>query len=392
MKKIIIFMCIFLCMYNIVLGVEENNLSGDNILLIEEKIKSEEQNQITPITPETYVFKTLKGEIVEAGEPYDDGINQKCQDVKVYIDDKGHKATVLITYKMSYYTDTINYAKPLKVGDKVYVYTTFENGRMIGNEIAYRNNTSYLIIMMIIFIFAVILIGGVKGIKSIVSLLITILLIFKVLVPGIMSGQNPLLLTVILSIITIIISFIIISGFNRKSFSAMVGTASGIIVSGIFAIVFGNLTSLSGMCEETGLLAGLSDVAKNFDFRGILFSGIIIGALGACMDVGMSIASALHELKTEKTDITVKGLMKSGMNIGKDMIGTMTNTLILAYTGGALMTILIFSIGNLDLAEMLNKEIILEEILRAIAGSIGLIFTIPLTTFISSILIGKKEV
>ena len=109
------------------------------------------------------------------------------------------------------------------------------------------------------------------------------------------------------------------------------------------------------------------------------------------MDVGMSIASALHELKTEKEDITIRGLMKSGMNIGKDMIGTMTNTLILAYTGGALITILIFAVGDLDLYEMLNKEILIEEILRAIAGSIGLICTIPLTTLASSLLIGNMK-
>ena len=103
-----------------------------------------------------------------------------------------------------------------------------------------------------------------------------------------MAGKNPLLLTSMLSIITVIISFIIISGFNRKSFAAMIGTASGILVSGIFAIIFGNLMNLTGMCEETGLLAGLSDAAKNFDFRGILFSGIIIGALRSmhgCWDV-----------------------------------------------------------------------------------------------------------
>ena len=109
------------------------------------------------------------------------------------------------------------------------------------------------------------------------------------------------------------------------------------------------------------------------------------------MDVGMSIASALQELKSEKPEITIKGLIKSGMNIGKDMIGTMTNTLILAYTGGALVTILIFAVGNLGIYEVLNKEIITEEILRAIAGSIGLICTIPLTTLASGVLIGNER-
>lgn len=346
------------------------------------------------ITADTFVFKTLKGEVIEAGEPYDsnDGMSNRCQDLKVYINDKGHRATALITYKMAFYESTTNFAKPFSVGDKVYVYTTFEDGRMIGTEIAYRDNSIYLIIMLILFIVSVILIGGVKGIKSLIGLILTIVAIFYVLVPGIMAGKSPILITVLMSIVIIFITFIIISGFNRKSYAAMIGTTSGIIVSGLFAIIFGNLMNLSGMSEESGLLAGLSDVAKGFDFRGILFSGIIIGALGACMDVGMSIASALFELKSEKPDITVRGLIKSGMNIGKDMIGTMTNTLILAYTGGALITILIFAVGDLDIYEVLNKEIIIEEILRAIAGSMGLICTIPLTTLVSGVLIGNANV
>ena len=235
------------------------------------------------------------------------------------------------------------------------------------------------------------LIGGTKGIKSLISLIVTIIGIFYVLVPGIMNGKNPLTITVLISMASIIVTFLIIAGFNRKSYAAMLGTIGGVVVSGVFALIFGNLMNMTGMCEETGLLAGLSDAAKTFDFRGILFSGIIIGALGACMDVGMSIASALQELKSEKPEITIKGLIKSGMNIGKDMIGTMTNTLILAYTGGALVTILIFAVGNLDIYEVLNKEIITEEILRAIAGSIGLICTIPLTTLASGVLIGNER-
>ena len=101
----------------------------------------------------------------------------------VYIDDKGHKATALITYKMSFYEDTINYSKPLKKGEKIYVYTTFEEGKIIGTEVAYRDNTNNLIIILILFILTVILIGGVKGIKSLVGLIVTIALIFYVLVP-----------------------------------------------------------------------------------------------------------------------------------------------------------------------------------------------------------------
>ena len=280
MKKFIIFMCIFLCMFNFVFAsdISANEISNfEDEEMINEEISGETQH----ITADTFVFKTLKGEVIEVGEPYDTntGMSERCQDIKVYINDKGHKATALITYKMSFYEGVTNYAKPFSVGDKVYVYTTFEDGRMIGTEIAYRNNSTYLIVMLILFIVSVILIGGVKGIKSLISLIITIVAIFYILVSGIMAGKSPLFITVLIAIAVIFITFIIISGFNKKTYAAMIGTASGILVSGLFAIIFGNLMSLTGMCEESGLLAGLSDVAKGFDFRGILFSGIIIGAL-----------------------------------------------------------------------------------------------------------------
>ena len=193
-----------------------------------------------------------------------------------------------------------------------------------------------------------------------------------------------------ISIITIIVTFLIIGGIKKKSIAAMLGTAGGILVSGIIAVVFGGLFVLSGMCEETGMITVLSETARGFDFRGILFSGIIIGALGACMDVGMSLASALSELKEENSNISTKRMIEAGMNIGRDMIGTMTNTLILAYTGGAILTILLQVLGGLDIEKIINQEIISEEILRSIAGSIGLILTIPITAVVSGLLMGRK--
>ena len=121
------------------------------------------------------------------------------------------------------------------------------------------------------------------------------------------------------------------------------------------------------------------------------FGGIIIGALGACMDVSMSIASALNELKEESPNITIGKMIKAGMNIGRDMMGTMTNTLILAYTGGSLILIMIFMSVNLQLYEIVNQEMMLEELLRSIAGSFGLVATIPFTTVVTSLLMGRRK-
>lgn len=148
--------------------------------------------------------------------------------------------------------------------------------------------------------------------------------------------------------------------------------------------------SLSGVTEEARLLTGMIDTST-LNFRYLLISGIIIGALGACMDVSMSISSALFELKEESPNITVGKMIKAGLNIGKDMMGTMTNTLILAYTGGAMILIMIFMCANLTFYEVMNQEMIIEEVLRAIAGSFGLVITIPITTVIASVLMGNKK-
>ena len=207
-----------------------------------------------------------------------------------------------------------------------------------------------------------------------------------------MKGTNPLFISTIISIIITVISLVIIAGFNKKALAAMIGTSCGIIIAGLFAIIFGNLMQLSGVCEDARLLVSVMD-ASVIDFKGILFAGIIIGALGACMDVSMSIASALYELKRESPDITLVKMIKAGMNIGRDMMGTMTNTLILAYTGGAIITIMIFMGADLAFYEIINQEMMIEEVLRAIAGSFGLVATIPFTTVVTSLLLcnGKKE-
>ncbi len=389
LKRIFLLTWLLVSLCSVVFAIEET---------LEEMIESGEsvvsgEEQVEETKAPSFRFETLKAKVIEAGNPYDseDEMQGKYQDLRIFINDHDIKTTYNTTASLTYYIDTTNYAKPYKVGDKVFVYTTFQDNQLVSAEVVYRNSTSYIILLFFIFVLTVVLIGGVKGIKSIIGLFITVLLIFEVMIPGIIKGKNPLMLTIVISILTIILTFLIIGGFKKKSYAAMIGTCGGIIVSGILALVFGNLFSLSGMCEETGTITVLAGVAKGFDFRGILFSGIIIGALGACMDVGMSLSSALFELKDENPEITTPRLIKAGMNIGRDMIGTMTNTLILAYVGGAVLTILLQVLGGLSIEKIINQEIISEEILRSIAGSIGLVLTIPITAISSGLMMGKKQ-
>lgn len=236
---------------------------------------------------------------------------------------------------------------------------------------------------------SIILIGGKQGVKAIIGLLVTILAVYFILIKGIYAGYNAVWMTIFTSAIIIILTFIIIGGFSKKILTAALGTLGGVISSGIMATIFSNMAKLSGACEDAIQLS-MNMTTVNFDFRDLIFAGIVIAALGACMDVGMSIASSLDEIKNKTKDISWQELFKSGMNIGKDVIGTMTNTLILAYVGGALTLILLFMACNIGMGEILNKETIAEEVISALAGSMGVVFTVPITAIVYAILNRKK--
>lgn len=344
----------------------------------------------------SYENVMMKAKVIEAGEKYDydDGYSvMPTQDIKVKVLDDRMKDEVLdIKYSLSYYnTDDGMTADLLNVGDKVYVYANFEDGVMVGDAyIGYVDKQDTIWLLVILYSALIIVIGGMKGVKALVSLIITILAFFIFTIPQIFAGANAMLVTILTSIVVTIITLILISGFNKKTVAAIIGTTAGIIVAGVLAVVFGTQMKLSGIDEESYMLT-TADVNTVFDFKGIMFSGIIIGALGACMDVGMSLSSAMYELKKESPDISRARLFKAGMNIGKDMMGTMTNTLILAYVGSSTCCILLFMGFNFKMFEILNQEKIAEEILRSIAGSMGLVCTLPLTALVSSILFGSRS-
>ena len=178
---------------------------------------------------------------------------------------------------------------------------------------------------------------------------------------------------------------------NKKILTAALGTLGGVVSAGLMALIFNNLAKMTGASEDAiQLTVNIANI--NFQFRDLLFSGIVIAALGACMDVGMSIASSLDEIKMKNPEITWQELFKSGMNIGRDVIGTMTNTLILAYVGGSLTLILLFMACNMNIFEILNKETIAEQIISAIAGSMGVVYTVPITSIVYAVLNKDKTV
>ncbi|MGM0379789.1 MAG: YibE/F family protein [Bacillota bacterium] len=286
-----------------------------------------------------------------------------------------------------------NLAFQVKVepNDKIIVQIE-DNAEKLNVYISDHYRLTPIKILTLLFILLLIITGKLKGLKSVITISLTLILIYKVLIPGILNGMNPLLLTTFITSIITIITIFIISGLNFKSISAIIGTIFGVTIAAIISIIVGKLIPITGMMpDEIGMLMYLKEDI-NFNINHLLFSGIILGALGAVMDVGMSIASSTYEIYLANPKASFNRLFKSGMAVGRDIMGTMSNTLILAYTGSSIPLILLLRAkSNTQLKYLINMDIVATEIIRSLAGSIGLILTIPLTAFITSTLLKKVK-
>lgn len=248
-----------------------------------------------------------------------------------------------------------------------------------------------LYVLVALFLSIMLYFGGKKGLYSIVALLFTGTMFIFVLVPCIFNGVHPMLVTIVCAIVSTVVSFILIGGFNRKSWVAIIGTMMGIVAAGLIAFIFGKLTYLTGINIDKGTQLVYIALDYGVKIKGLLFASILIASMGAVMDVSMSIASSMQEIYVLNPKIGFKKLFESGMSIGKDIMGTMANTLILAFMGGSLGLILILWGYNMEYVQLINMPFLSVEVIQGIAGSIGIILTVPFTAFIASIIYLKGK-
>lgn len=254
-----------------------------------------------------------------------------------------------------------------------------ETGKIINLKIYERARDTKVYALIVLFAAALIIVGKKNGLKALITLGITVGLIFGIFLPSIIRGFNPILLALAVCSSATVITLLIISGNNKKTYTAIIGTIGGVIIAGIFAFIAGKVLMLTGLGNEDAQMLAFIPQHRRIDYQGLLFAGIMIGALGAVMDVAMSISSAMWEIISVSPDISKKQLIKSGMNIGRDIIGSMSNTLILAYVSTSIPVLLLFILFSNGFTEIINLELLASEVLRAVAGSIGLICTIPIT-------------
>lgn len=238
-----------------------------------------------------------------------------------------------------------------------------------------------------LFMVLLVIIGRKKGVFSLVSIIATISLMFFVLVPLILHGVNPVVSAVVVGILSTIITIYLVGGFNSKSSAAIIGTGLSLIFAGGMSLAAIWMARLTGFAGEESMF--LYSTRPDLSFKGILAASMIIAALGALMDTGVSIASSVNEIYETDKKLTVNQLFKSGMNIGKDIIGTMSNTLILVYLGSALPLVLLSN--NIDLQKFFNLNQVSTEILSALIGSISILACVPLTAIIAAYLIKHQK-
>ena len=284
------------------------------------------------------------------------------------------------------------YGGQLKEGDSAtLLISTYADGTHTATVYEY-NRMPVLAVIVALFLIATVAVGGKVGAKSLVALAITLVCLFWILIPLLMKGAPTLLTVFLVCAYITVVTMVILGGVQRKTVCAALGTIAGTALSLLFGLAAQSLARVDGLrLADVEPLLQLRQTGTPIGLRGLLVGGIVISALGAVMDVAMSIASALTEVHTVAPERSAKELLRSGMNIGRDMVGTMTNTLILAFLGsGFALIIYLYSLG-LSPHQLISSAYLTIEVVSSISSSIGVILSVPLTAVISSVILTKGK-
>lgn len=340
------------------------------------------------VVPTTTYYKAKVIRVVDEGQKIEGEFTSFYQTVEVEIldgDDKGKKVKVdqggLIE---------ITPQQLLKPGDSIVLLKTDGN-----NKITYtmldRYRLDYMIYIMVGFFALVAFIAGKKGLGAIIGLGISLAVVLQFIVPLILKGYDPVLITIIGSLFIMLVTMYLAHGFTKKITVAIIATLLALLITGVMANLFVGLLQLSGLGSEDSFLLQMEPTSINM--RGLLLAGIIIGALGVLDDITSAQAATIFELHNTDKSLSFSDLFKKGFNVGKEHIAALVNTLVLAYAGASLSLFILFVINpaNQPYWVLLNSEIVVEEVIRTLAGSIGLILAVPITTALAAYVASSKR-
>lgn len=277
-----------------------------------------------------------------------------------------------------------------QVGDEVVVNKTKDTEGKNMFFITDYVRRSPLLLLFTFFAGLTILIGKLRGLTSLIGMGISFAVIFLYILPQILSGSDPILVSILGSLLIIPATFYLSHGFNKKTTIAIFGTLVALVITGVLANIFVEASKLTGFVSEE---AGFLQVALGgtVNIKGLLLAGIIIGVLGVLDDVTVSQAAVVRQLREANSKLKSGELYKRAMDVGRDHIASMVNTLVLVYAGAAMPLMLLFVNNPHPFSEVINYEIIANEVVRTLVGSIGLILAVPITTFIAVIAAGSEK-
>ncbi|MBQ1507884.1 MAG: YibE/F family protein [Erysipelotrichaceae bacterium] len=283
------------------------------------------------------------------------------------------------------------YGVPVRSGEKVtLLISSYASGEHIAS-VYEVNRLPGILIVAVLFAATAILIGGKSGAKSLIGLLFIALSLFLVLFPSLMKGAPTILMTFITCVFVAAFSFTVMAGFNKKTVCAFLGTIAGVAAGLLFASLAQWILRIDGLrLEDVEAIMQLNADGMKIGLRGLLSAGVIISSLGAVMDVAMGLASSISELHETDPSMPSKELFLSGMNIGKDMVGTMTSTLVLAFLGSSFVLILYLYSMNLSKYQLLSSAFVSTELISGLSSSFGAILSVPITALISAKVFSKK--
>jgi uncharacterized membrane protein len=329
----------------------------------------------------------LEGEVVAILESGEELVNEELidyQQLQIKIT-KGESPEDLVTVHHSEVSLGQKQAQfeSYQVGDQVKLAGWSDSEGNWSYSIDGKVKRGGLIALTVLFVFVVVVVGRVWGVFSLLGLLTSFLVIFKLVIPLIIKGLNPVLTAILAAIIIVPISFYISHGFNKKTHVGVISTFISLIITGFLAKYFVDVVHLTGFASEE---AGFLQVQRqgSIDLRGLLLAGIIIGTLGILDDVTIGQSSTVEQLKKANPKLSMMDLFKQGMRVGQDHISSMVNTLVLVYSGSALPLLLLFFDSQRTFIDIVESELIAEEIVRMLVGSIGLVLSAPLATILAA--------
>lgn len=294
--------------------------------------------------------------------------DQKGQEIEIDNSlSKVHNIRVTNNQRVIVCADTPENAEPY--------YTVFNYDRSIP-----------IVMLIVTFGIAVIVIGGRKGVRALLGVAFSLLTVILFLAQAIYHGFDPIVICFLTLLITTGVSLLLLNGFSRRTAVGLLSTLLGVLVTGIIFAIFAMLLHLTGYNSDEIENLFLVSYSTGLSIRPLLLVGVLISALGAVMDVAVSLAAALEELVIVNPSFSRNALIKSGLNIGKDMIGTMSNTLILAFAGTALTTMISLIAYGYQFQQLLSSDYMAIELTQGLCATIGVVLTVPIATFISALL------